>query len=237
MHPLASLSMARIWTGDACCYELLDGQASQFRHRIGGSSSFTGTTPAGGRLPVHHVMTLDLVDCRIPFQNSVSGELPLFYPFQYGSSFSYRLVDSGRIEITQQPNGQFTEDFPYANYPAIFPESRISLSERIEITQFFADPLLKKEWQKEVKHAASEGRMLTDIDRIAFLEGLMQGPPSTICQNITCDNQSMTLLTVLRADTVPGFDFWSDDPYGPDVLITYEYCPNCFTIHTQNQCG
>ena len=232
--------MARLWSygANTTCHELIIDRSSAFRHRVGGPSSVSGTIPSQGPAPIHHVMTLDLADSRVPFAQPGLRELPLFHPFQYdGSNLSYRVLNDTSIEIVKQPARGFSESFPYESYPSVFPLFSIALSDRIEISKYFLDPFLKKQGKSELKQAKSEGRILEDIDRIALIEGLMQGPPNTNCTNPACDKEPMKLITVLHGDLIPGVHFWSNDEYGPEVDVTFEYCPKCFTIHTQNQCG
>jgi hypothetical protein len=232
--------MARLWRLEAetSCVEVFVDEASEFRHRVGGASSRLGLIPIRGVSPIHLVMTLDLTDPRVPFPQPGVSELPLFFPFEYdGSRLSYRIVDDNSIEITEQPERDAVVGFPFEDYPRIFPCIPIALSQRIRIDEYFKDSFIQAQWEDELNCAASERRAIDDIDRIALIEGLMQGPPRTLCRNPACDRQPMSLLTVLRGDLISGFNFWSNDDYGPDVDVTYEYCPGCYTIHTQNQCG
>jgi hypothetical protein len=231
--------MARLWhlNKDTSCFEILIDQRSEFRHRFGGEPSHSGIIPARGGAPVHHVMTFDLSDRRVPFAQPGVSELPLFHPFQYdGSSLSYRVLDDKTIDIVQQPGRDFVDDFPFERYPRVFPQLPVSLSERIGIYQYFKDEFLQEQWEEELERASREMRVPDDVDRIALVEGLMQGPPRSVCAAPRCDRQPMTLLTVLRGDLIAGFHFWSDNEFGPEVDITYEYCPKCYLIHTENQC-
>ena len=231
--------MARIWdlTEDTSCYEILVDRRSDFRHRFGGEPSHSGIIPARGKTPIHLVMTFDLSDRRVPFAQPGVSELPLFYSFQYdGSGLTYRVVDDDAVEIVQQPSRDFEDDFPYEGYPPFFPQLPISLSERIGIDQYFEDDFLQQQWREELERATTGAWVLDDVDRISLVEGLMQGPPRSVCPAPGCDKQPMKLLTVLRGDLIAGFHFWSDEEFGPWVDITYEYCPNCFVIHTEQQC-
>jgi hypothetical protein len=231
--------MAKLWdlSENASSYEILIDRRSDFRHRFGGQPSHSGIIPARGKAPIHLVMTFDLSDGRVPFAQPSVNELPLFYPFQYnGSGLSYQVLDDSAVEIIEQPGRDFLDDFPFEDYPQIFQQLPISLSDRISIDQYFEDDFLQQRWEEELTRAAEEARVPDEVDRIALVEGLMQGPPRSVCPTPACDQQPMKLLTVLRGDLISGFHFWSVDKYGPEVDITYEYCPNCFVIHTENQC-
>lgn len=232
--------MARLWNASdttSCC-EILANQQSSFRHRFGGEPSHSGIVPARGQAPIHLVVTFDLADERVPFAQPGVVELPLFYPFQYdGSSMSYRVLNDSAIEIVEPPNRKFTPSFPFDGYPQIFPPLPFSLANPIAIDELFHDDFLRERWQEELKDAAKHQRTPDDVDRIAIVECLMQGPPRSTCPNPACNQQSLKLLTVLRGDVLPGFHFWSNDEFGPEVDVTFEYCPQCFLIHTENQCS
>lgn len=232
--------MSRLWstTTGLSCVSMMVGVVSKYKHRVGGLSAWSGQVPAGGTKPIHLIMTLDLSDPSVPFSQPGIRELPLFHPFVYdGSRISYRVVGEHAIEIVKQPERNATDNFPFENYPDSFPSQPVALSEPISMEECFNEDSIRADWEAELEQAVSENRVLDDNDKIAFLEGLMQGPPRTICRTPDCNGQAMKLLTVIRGDFIEGFNFWSDSDYGPDVAITYEYCPNCYLIHTENQCG
>lgn len=232
--------MSRLWntTNGLSCVSMMVGVVSKYKHRVGGLSAWSGRVPAGGTKPIHLIMTLDLSDPSIPFSQPGVRELPLFHPFAYdGSRISYRVVGERAIEIVKQPDRKAADNFPFENYPESFPCYPVALSEPIAMEEYLNEDLTGADWEAELEQAAAENRVLDAHDKIAFLEGLMQGSPRTICRTPECNGQTMKLLTVIRGDLIEGFNFWSDSDYGPDVVVTYEYCPNCYLIHTENQCG
>ncbi len=182
-------------------------------------------------------MTLDLRDDRVPFKQPNLRELPLFFPFQYnGGGFTYRVVDDQTVEITTQPKDEFTDDFPYANYPNTFVELPIELSAAVEMDRYWEIEFLREQRQRAIEEAKRFSRIFDKLDQVAVIEGLMQETPRWICGEPACNMQPMNLLTVLRGDLFDGFHFWCNTAFGPDVDIIYEYCPRCFAIKTDQQC-
>lgn len=232
--------MSRLWntTNGLSCVSMMVGVVSKYKHRVGGLSSRSGQTPSGGSKPIHLVLTLDLSDPCVPFSQPGIRELPLLHPFVYdGSRIAYRVIGDHAIDIVKQPERNAADNFPFENYPDSFAELPLALSEPISMEEYFGEDVANEDWEAELEQAASENRVLDDLDKIAFFEGLMQGPPRTNCLTPECKGQAMKLLTVIRGDFIEGFNFWSDSDYGPDVSVTYEYCPNCYLLHTENQCG
>ena len=231
--------MPRLWdlTDRPSCYEFFVNQPSDFQHCFGGKPSYSGIIPERGNQAIHLLFTFDLGDPRVPFRQPSVSRLPLFYPFQYdGSSMWYRVCNDESIEITRQPERDFSDDFPFDGYPESFEQMPVSISSRIGIDSYFEDDFLRQCWEEDLETASKMGEKLDDLDRISVVEGLMQGTPRSICIDPKCQNQKMLLLTVLRGNLIDGMHLWSDEEIGPEVDITYEYCPTCFVIYTENQC-
>jgi hypothetical protein len=101
-----------------------DFSASGGLHRFGGPLGLD--VRKGG--PLQRVLTLSLKDPMLADVMPKVAELPLVYGFTFnGCRVEYRVVDDGRIEVVQMTPGKPSRDWPYARYPAAFPQRRFGL--------------------------------------------------------------------------------------------------------------
>ena len=89
----------------------------------------------GGKAPtLHRVLTLTLSDTLLWFSIQGVAELPLVYGFMHdGCRLKYRVISDGQIEMLEMPPAAPSPDWPYAKYPAEFPEKRFGLRDDGEI--------------------------------------------------------------------------------------------------------
>lgn len=95
------------------------------RHAFGGPPRHRGVVPTGTKVPLHHLLTIDLADLRSPLSYKPSSirYLPLYYPLAYGDGgarIQYLVCGDDRIKIVHisdsEPddpaNGMLTAELP-----------------------------------------------------------------------------------------------------------------------------
>jgi len=106
-------------------------------HTMGGPQSIPGAISPDSGAPLLLVATLNLRDARLHVPRTAVERLHLLYswtcPISEGP-FSYRETASG-VELLQGRRGDAFDDFPYAGYPAFFPETSLALQRLTEEEQ------------------------------------------------------------------------------------------------------
>lgn len=114
-------------------------------HRFGGPLDLEARCTRGKAPTLHRVLTLALSDPLLDFAFGGVAELPLVYGFVHdGCRLKYRVVSDGQIEMLEAPAASPSPNWPYAKYPAAFPEKRFSLRDGGQIEPDQVDQLT---WQ------------------------------------------------------------------------------------------
>lgn len=109
-----------------------DSAPNKFGHTFGGDPSSFGLRFANCE-PLHLVYRLNQAD---PATNvNIPGVtwLPLIYHFPYASIYSdliYRVINDTEIEMLSPLNEEFDDEFPYSDYPSVFPQSPVVFGRR-----------------------------------------------------------------------------------------------------------
>jgi len=124
---------------------LADFAAKAGPHRFGGPLAIE-VCGADGKTPaLHRVLTLSLSDPLLGFSIRGVAELPLVYGFVYdGCRLKYRVTSDRQIEMLEMSPTSPSANWPYAKYPAAFPERRFGLRDDGEIEPDQVDELT---WQ------------------------------------------------------------------------------------------
>ena len=124
---------------------LADLAARAGPHRFGGALALDVRGAGGTRPALHRVLTLSLDDPLLEFSIRGVAALPLVYGFVYdGCRLKYRVTSDRQIEMLQMSPTSPSADWPYAKYPAAFPETRFALRDDGEIEPDQIDALT---WQ------------------------------------------------------------------------------------------
>lgn len=127
-------------------YHLVVG--SDGRHKVGGPPRHVGVYPKGEKVPLQHLLTIDLADLRSPFQYDPKGirYLPLYYPLAYGSGgadIQYEVVSNESIRILDGADLVFDRETTYFGESCL-PEAAADIVpltyEEYRMTLMAADP-------------------------------------------------------------------------------------------------
>lgn len=223
---------------------VVEGTDEQFRHVFGGPAKHKGVTPKACRLPLHLVYTFDTDDPAFPLRIPQIRFLPLYYSFPYNAgACGYRVKSESEIEVLYMETKKVERDFPYADYPAQFPERPVRLA-----------PISYEQHKSLVFHLEAGKEALSDADRKLILEDyhypftqlggihrMWQGIPAVACPNPSCDysnnDRFMDVFCVVWNEPHPDVFLWdSDTPDGCDVQVIFQVCPKCHAIHACNRC-
>lgn len=103
-------------------------------HRFGGPLDLDVRGTGGTPIVLHRVLTLALSDPLLGVSMRGIAELPLVYGFLHDACrIKYRVISERRIEMLEMPEAPPSTDWPYENYPSVFPELRFALRDDGEI--------------------------------------------------------------------------------------------------------
>src|SRR5262249_32437184 len=106
------------------------GESDRFGHTFGGPPRHKGIVPRRGKQPVHLVYCLNTADRKVGVKIPGVRWLPLYHGFVYDwCGLGYRVVSDTAIEILHMETLDIPEDFPYENYPSVFPLFPVSVCE------------------------------------------------------------------------------------------------------------
>lgn len=109
---------------------LADFDAEDAPHRFGGPLDLTVTGGDGQAMTLHRVLTLNLSDPRIGIAIPGVSELPLIYGFVHdGCELKYEVVSDREIRMLEPPGQPPANDWPYENFPAVFPTHAFGLQD------------------------------------------------------------------------------------------------------------
>ncbi len=124
-------------------------------HRFGGPLALDVRGTGGKGLTLHRLLTLALSDPLMGFTMNGVTQLPLVYGFVHdGCRLKYRVISDGQIEMLEAPKASPPADWPYARYPAEFPEKRFGLRDDGEIEP---DQVNELTWQGVEEIDPAEG--------------------------------------------------------------------------------
>lgn len=216
---------------------------SRYLHRFGGLPKHKGTVPRGGKVSMHHLLTLDLRDplCPVETKESWLRYVPLYYPLRYGcggGQAQYQIISNEKIKILHiNETGVDEEVYPFMTE---FPEFRLRL-EPFSYEQFRA--LLMAEQADAYEISAQDEKRLKSIgqEHLVQIGGPIFPLGSDIrfeCQNPKCSwFGRMAVAEVIarfNSDVKTGVEIFGE--FGADVQIYFSLCQMCGTIVTQNRC-
>jgi hypothetical protein len=229
---------------------VVEGADRNFRHVFGGPSKHKGVTPKGCDLPLHLVYSFDTADPAFPLQIPGIRYLPLYYSFPYNAgACGYRVKSETEIEVLYMETRKAETDFPYANYPSVFPERQVYLS---PISYDQHKTLVY--WLQVDNGALGRELALSDCDRklifdefrypftqLGGIHRMWQGIPDAVCPDPSCVNHKhgsfMDVLAVVWNQPHPGVFLWDfDDQPRDDVQVIFQICPKCHAVHACNRC-
>jgi hypothetical protein len=118
-----------------CIYEFtINDQKSKSIARFGGK--LYGYVRDSLDEDVHHLMTLDLSQLGLRLPRNLLFEIPLLYGFIYDNCQMSYQVQKGEIsKIKHQQEIRKYADFPYPEYPSVFPVSQLLPTKTIILTE------------------------------------------------------------------------------------------------------
>lgn len=207
------------------CVPIIEDASGPFDHTFGGPTLEKGAICEGCPEPMHLIFSFNPADRNFPIQIDGTRSFRLFYPIQYNcSSIWYRTRGDSDIEIVQQPEKEWSSEFPYPGYPKWYPKRRVRL-DRPRRLRLRDDEL--RSFQKAYGDQSQD-----PLNLVEWACGLSQGAPRSTCINPECRRQPMVLFAIIPVDDLFGFDLAWPDSNGK---LTYEICPRCSMIHGTNQ--
>ena len=224
---------------------VVEGTDKKFRHFFGGKPKHKGITPKGCKLPLHLVYTFDTADPAFPLQIPGIRNLPLYYSFPYNAgACGYRVKSETEIEVLYMETKKVERDFPYANYPAEFPERAVRLAP-ISYDQHKSLVYYLEADDKAVLSDADQQLILQDyhypFTQLGGIHRMWQGIPTVACPNPSCEYSKyscfMDVLAVVWNEPHAGVFLWdAETADGCDVQVIFQICPKCHSIHACNRC-
>lgn len=194
-------------------------------HRFGGPARHRGAVPQEQEHPLHLTYEFDSTESDFPIKFANFRWMPLYFPFQFEASHLwYRVLSDDAIEIVRQDSTNWTEEFPYANYPAEFPYCSASVNSPVDIR-----------WEIEDIYGEPADDTCDEHDLVALCANFCQGPPRTNCVSPACNNQVMDVFARLR------WNEHDDVPFGDGeweyTKVYFDICPKCHLIHAGVDCS
>lgn len=184
----------------------------KYEHTFGGDPESFGIRFANCE-PLHLLYRLNQAD---PFANlNINGVtwLPLIYHFAYASQngdLTYRITNDAEIEVLDPADAEFDPNYPYPNYPSVFPECRVALSK-----------------QKYDPSIAEDALSLAGIFGVDHL------PKDEMLRAVKIVGETSSLFKDWGSKGIPGIDFpeWS-----PEDLVRREYCKPFLQTRPSREC-
>jgi len=179
---------------------------------------------------LHNFLTIDTTDKNSPVIFKDGAYLPLFYPLFYngsGDSFSYRMIDDLKIEVTSAPvfdkENSFPALLPFRKAvldPLPYCERRILHTSSVKPS--FLDRLrLKRVWNRELFRVS----------------GMIDSFPNRfVCLKPNGDSQFCDAWKIAEfpATKVPFGDIWND--FTSAGSFVFSFCLDCHQIHCHFDC-
>lgn len=220
----------------------IEGTAGPFRHTFGGALE-NPVVPPGGRAPCHLLYLIDTDDPLFPFKIEGVRMLPLLYCQQYNAAaMSYRVTPGG-IEVESIESLEWSQDFPYTDYPPSFPRRNIRLEklprEHVDLLERYidADDSDPQDWDTMESCEEDLKAIGYPFTQFGGRHVMWQGIPSIECP--ACRDSSLDVFGVIWNAPVQGVSIWDNDPRyrgDADVQIIYQICHGCSAIHVCNRC-
>ena len=233
-------------------------------HSIGGSFSESGYSLVGQNCTPHFLFRLDQRESLVPNVLDHTRWLPMAYSFLCTGDYddgitAYRVVDDNTLEFFSPTKSLTAETAFYDNYPTVFPRGGIGLFDADHDTTDVRDSIrlaaifgLEHFTDRQREEALEmirpiydtcDAQELYDLGIDGFLDcwgaPFPQGPPNGIpCLNPNCrifgEHEMSTFATVVGHPT-DDYRFWSDSG-DPEVMLIFQTCDTCKTIHVSQQC-
>src|SRR4051812_19196246 len=180
------------------------GISDPFEHTFGGDPSSFGIRFVNCE-PIHLIYRLNQADPAVSLGISGLNWLPLCYHFSYASfegELIYRVLNDSEIELIAPTDAPFDVDFPYPNYPRLFPESLISFrrqkydptvaEDALQLAAVFGvEQLSESEMKRAITVAEETSKTISDCQlpdwsaedtvRYNHRQPFMQGAPLKSC--------------------------------------------------------
>jgi hypothetical protein len=219
---------------------------SRYGHFFGGEALHEGARFKGAKTPLHLVYCFNLSDPALDAIKRPKGLkwFPLYHGFQFdGCRFGYLVESEDRIRVFSGPQ-KFAADFPYDDYPEVFPRVPV----RAELLGYEAQKtltlanLLVSSGDEDLRGVSKRDRDRLwswhyPFTQVGGFHRFIQGPPGTHCPNPSCrfHGQTMEVLATVWNEPVPGVNLWIEEG-GDYVELVYEQCDTCGTVWVSNQC-
>jgi len=233
-------------------------------HSIGGSFADFGYSLVGHQCSPYMLFRFDQRDSLVPNVLDHVRWLPLAYSFLCSGDYedsitAYRVIDDKSLEFFA-PCKNLTPDLAfYDDYPALFPHGGLGLfdaehdisdvGDSIRLAAIFGlehfDDRQRDDAREMIRpiYETCDAQELYDLGIDGFLDNwsgpFPQGPPDDIpCFNPSCSisgTHEMSTFATVVGHPSSEYPFWSDSGE-PDVMLVFQTCDKCGTIHVSQQC-
>jgi hypothetical protein len=224
---------------------VVEGNDDVFRHVFGGKPNHKGITPKGCSLPLHLLYTFDTADPAFPLQIPGIRSLPLYYCFPYNAgACGYRVKSDTEIEVLYMETKSVEQDFPYTNYPSVFPERPVRLVpisyDHHKSLVFYFETDDKNALSDADKHLIFQEYQYP-FTQLGGIHRMSQGVPNVACPNPSCEYKdyrgAMDVFAVVWNQPHSGVFLWDDETADDcDVQVIFQICRKCYSIHACNRC-
>ncbi len=214
-------------------------------HYFGGPPRHKGVTPLGAEIPLHHFLSIDLVDANLPIRTTTPIRwLPLYYPLKYGfggPQVQYNVLSDTEIQILHMSDPTpDDEDLQYVAVPHL-PDSRAKLVpleyEEARILGFMtADNYFKP------NHEDLEILKRIDRNHLITIGGWQIGvrhAQDVVCRNNGCKRfgRRVTFEALAAIPPVPinGIDDFWHQYQGGHMEFCFGLCGTCGTVIAFNR--
>ena len=234
---------------------------SKYDHTFGGPVAHHGAKPGQtGGLKLHLLYELNLADPLSPLKNFRYETLPLYYCFDSrANTIAYHISKSRRFRLfLDHEDTQVTtmEEFPEEPFPKEFPRTPVkvkkahydptNLEDALRFNSVFGlNKLTPEDHATAMKQSLTGYRMINGEEPESmgalletYCHPFAQGRPDTPCLNPDCSHfrscRAQSPFCIVPSQPVPKTRIWGQ--HGQGVIIIFEICIACDTIHVTNQC-
>jgi hypothetical protein len=226
---------------------LIPGETSAYGHSFGGPAMHKGAHFGDAQRPLQLLYCLNLSDPALDINRPDEDVdvLPLYYGFQFdGCRFGYLTTSNDSIRVFSDKQA-FIRDFPYPEYPAVFPKTPVRIEPLAydDIKTLIMAHVLYQEGDWSFTRMSDADRNLLmgwgyPFTQVGDFHRLTQGSPDSPCPNPSCNSYgrrgAMKVFATVWNRPIPGLSLWGDE--GDFVELVYEQCHDCGAIGVSNQC-
>lgn len=156
----------------------------------------------------------------------------------------YRVLSEDQVQILSLNDDEPTEwlsDFPFENYPEVFPEIPVIAEPVPDTTIAKINRLIDEDGCAE---DCSVGTELL-FPRVGGRHEMQQGFPEWRCPTVRCEygdactDEGKETFAVIWEIPIPNFNFWTENKvqdYWGECQIIFSRCVGCGVIHSCNRC-